>query len=189
MAPEQEIHMACLVFCVRKDSTLKIPIVCLALKKKGVGTGCLMGYGGRIEKDEAADYATKRESFEEGEIHIMTGDLEPVALLRCRNRTESGVTFICIVKVFIARFWTDNEGRPFGEPKETDEMGPPQWFSVRTLPISGLLLGDRRWMPEWFPKLISGESKKIVVTVPYGPWQETLDGPVQIDEVDELPEI
>lgn len=167
---EKILHRAVVCYLI-KDGTINLPI-----KKLGIGTGRRNGYGGKIRPAEGADYAAKRETYEESLVTVMTRDLEPVALLHCHNRPETGKPFTCTVRVFLAKFWT-------GKPEETPEMGPPQWFGTGTLPLGELMPADRIWLPRFFR-----DGKLLVVQASYGPRQETLEGDVLIDEVLTLPE-
>lgn len=163
------------VFLIQQNSK-----VCLAVKKCRIGAGFLMAYGGHLEEKESPETCAVRELLQEAGVKTWPQDLEKVAILRCHNVTKAGKRFICIVHVFLTRFW-------LSDPKESDEMGRPEWHKPDALPFLRIMLADRDWLYTWLPKLISGK-KKIIVTIWHGPNQETLERPVQVEEVDKLPD-
>lgn len=151
----------------------------LPVKKQKIGAGFRNGYGGGIEVNEDPFAAACRECLEEGGIKVWREDLTRVALLTCHNRTERGEAFTCAVHVFRCDFW-------LGTPRESDEMGPPQWYPFDELPVPELMLGDR----EWLPRLVSGlGSERLLVEMWYGPHQESLDATTIITAVPALPDI
>ena len=79
--------------------------------------------------------------------------------------------FICKVHVFITDTW-------LGDPKNTDEMSDPKWFSIHHLPINELMKADQFWMQD----ALLG--KKLVAKAYYGPFQKELLAPVEIRYVD-----
>lgn len=173
---EKILKKATLVFLVVKDR------VCLPVKKLKIGVkigaGKRNGYGGGIDGDETPAQCAIRELLEEARVKTWAEDLKPVALLRCHNRTKEDVEFTCVVHVFITNFW-------LGEPKKTDEMGPPEWFNTENLELikSEFMLGDTEWLPRLFK-----DGKPLVVEMWYGPNQSKLVRPTEITEVEELPE-
>ncbi len=148
----------------------------LPVKKRKTGAGFRNGYGGKIWPEETPSACVTREILEEGRIKTWPQDLRRIALLHCHNRTETGEKFLYVVHVFETTFW-------LGEPKETEEMGPPAWFPTDALPLDELMIDDRLWLPRFFR-----DRKPLVVTVKYGPNQATLDEEMVIEEVLTLPE-
>lgn len=167
---EKILNLAVLCYLV-KNGEVNLP-----MKKKKIGARFRNGYGGGVESNESPNTCAVREALEEGKIKTWIEDLERIALLRCHNRTEEGQNFLCTVHVFQTKFW-------LGEPKETEEMGSPAWFSINNLPLQELMLGDRIWLPRFFR-----DQKPLMVTIRYGPHQKTLDCEVEIEEVETLPE-
>lgn len=167
---KENVRLATVCYLI-KDNTVSLPI-----KKKGVGAGFRNGYGGGIKSDESPDYAAIREILEEADVKVYTCDLNPMAILRCHNRSDDGQTFLYIIYAYWTKFWS-------GEPEETQEMGEPKWFPIDNLPIEELMLSDREWLQRFFRDM-----KPLVVTAHYGPNQLTLERAVEIEEVSELPE-
>ena len=162
---EKTLINACLVF-PRKDKR-----ILLAPKLKKIGAGFLNGYGGGIEEGEDPVTAVIRELLEESDgVVALPEHLEKVAIVDFHNMKSDGSTFICKVHVFFLSEWK-------GEFKETDEMGPPEWFSDGSLPSDRLMPAD----PFWLPVVLKG--KKIRAEAHYGPFQKTLLKPVEIVEV------
>jgi hypothetical protein len=82
--------------------------------------------------------------------------------------------FTCEVIVFAARTW-------LGEPRETEEMGEPKWFSFDQLPLEELLLGDKDWLPIVLREVVQEKSPKIpTVHIWYGPKQVCLRKPTHL---------
>ncbi|KKU68677.1 MAG: NUDIX hydrolase [Parcubacteria group bacterium GW2011_GWA2_47_16] len=167
---EEMTYRATVCFLI-KHGRINLPV-----KRLGIGTGFRNGYGGKIEGLETLAICAAREVLEEGRVKTWPQDLRRLALLRCHYRTETNEKSLWIVHVFETGFW-------LGEPKETKEMGPPEWFPVGTLPIDELMLDDRIWLPR-----VLKDRKPLVVTARYGPDQKTLEDEVGIEEVAVLPE-
>jgi 8-oxo-dGTP diphosphatase/2-hydroxy-dATP diphosphatase len=119
------------------------PLVLLAIKKKKLGAGFWNGFGGRVEDGESIEEAAKRETLEEAGITVP--QLEKVGI----NEFEfEGEPDSLEVHVFKAEDFA-------GEPTETDEMGPMQWFAQSELPYENMWEDDRYWLP------LALESKKF----------------------------
>ncbi len=87
---------------------------------------------------------------------------------------ETGLKVTSEIVVFATTFW-------LGEPKETKEMGPPEWFQIEQLPQSELMPGDKGWLPETLAEKILRNGKKIpMVEIWYGPRQETITRPIRM---------
>ncbi|KKU70232.1 MAG: NUDIX hydrolase [Parcubacteria group bacterium GW2011_GWA2_47_21] len=165
---EKVLYKAVLVFLVKDGK------VCLPVKKLKIGAGKRNGFGGGVEKDESWKNAAAREMVEEAEIKVWPKDLRKIAYLFCRNQTETGLKFTSEIVVFATTFW-------LGEPKETKEMGPPEWFQIEQLPQSELMPGDKGWLPETLAEKILRNGKKIpMVEIWYGPRQETITRPIRM---------
>lgn len=158
---------------ILEDAVLCFPVregrVLLALKQRHIGAGRYNGYGGGIEPGETEVEAVCREVPEEGGFRVSPERLEKAAVVRFRNRTEEGISFVCTVHVYIARSMD-------GEPKDTEEMKAAAWFPFGELP-ENMLPADRYWLPH----ILAG--KKIVAEARYAPRQERLLEPVKITEV------
>lgn len=144
--------------------------LCLALKKKKICAGTMMGYGGNIENGENPRQAMARELTEEsGGVIARPEDFEPVAQLLCENHPEPPKEpFLCLVYTYLIHRWR-------GEPKETEEMGAPKWFSPDQIPIAQLPPAD----PDWLPHVLRGV-RFSEVFARYGPNQKTLLEPVRL---------
>ena len=167
---EEMTYRATVCFLI-KHGRINLPV-----KKLEIGAGFRNGYGGKIQTGETPAECAAREVLEEGRIKTWPQDVRRIALLRCHHRTETDEKSLWIVHVFETGFW-------LGKPKETAEMGPPEWFPTDALPIHELMLDDRIWLPR-----VLIDRKPLVVTARYGPNQTILDEEVAIEEVETLPE-
>jgi len=121
--------------------------VCLALKKRGFGEGLWNGVGGKVHEGETIKQAASREVFEE--IAVNLKKLKKVAILHFYFPNDpKKKDWNQDVHVFLTETWG-------GEPKETEEM-MPRWFKSVKLPFAKMWASD----PFWLPKVLAG--KKIV---------------------------
>ena len=167
MEAEKTLLNATLCFLIKGNEVL------LSLKTKNIGKGCWNGYGGGIEPGETPETATLRELEEEVGVIALPDHLEKVAVVDFCNTKSDDSVFNCRVHVYLISQWT-------GEPRPSDEMINPTWFDKEHLPLDKMMLADR----EWLPLVLSG--KKIKATARYGPFQKTLLGKVEIQQVDYL---
>ncbi len=125
-------------FCVRGGNVL------LALKKRGFGKNWLNGYGGKVkETDRTIETSLVRELREEAKIEAREQDLNQVGhIIFTFNDTP---TVDC--RIFLLEEWK-------GDPKETEEMGTPEWYPIDELPKDRMWKGDRLWVP----RILNGES-------------------------------
>jgi len=119
-----------LCYLVKKDSVL------IGKKKRGVGKGLLVGFGGKLEKGESIEEAALREVEEEAGVRVL--DIKKVADVNYYFPDKSGQgNWNQNVHVFIASKWRN-------EPKETDEM-KPKWFKKDKLPYDQMWDDSRYW--------------------------------------------
>jgi 8-oxo-dGTP diphosphatase/2-hydroxy-dATP diphosphatase len=145
---------------VKKVYTLCIvhqhPLVLLAKKKLKLGAGNYNGYGGRVEDGETIEEAAKRETFEESGIQV--GAIEKLGV---NEFVFQGQPDTLEVHIFKAEDFA-------GDPKETPEMGPPQWFAVSEIPYEEMWIDDKYWLPLFIEgkkfkgKFICESEKKIL---------------------------
>ena len=164
MEEEKTLLNATLCLLVKDNKVL------LGFKTKKIGKNCWNGYGGGIEEGETPRQAALRELKEEAGVIVLPEYLEKVAVIDFHNNKSDGSFFICQMHVYLVSQW-------MGEPQESDEMITPTWFDARQLPADKMLLADK----EWLPVVLSG--KKIRATAKYGPFQKTLLGEVEIQQV------
>jgi 8-oxo-dGTP pyrophosphatase MutT (NUDIX family) len=177
MQQEQEkiLKDAVLVFLVKDGQVL------LATKMKKIGKGKLNSYGGGIEEGETPVQAVIRELEEETRgdkvkgILVEPKDMEKVGIMNFHNTTEEGITFVCKVHMFIARYW-------HGEIISTEDLADPKWYSIDAIPADHMMPADAVWLPE----ILKG--RKIVGFAKYTPHQASLIGEVKITYVDVVPE-
>lgn len=116
--------------------------VLLAPRKDGRGLDNLSSYGGGVKRGESLLAALVRETFEEGGLRIRECDLTLAAVITTYRADVPEYK----LSAFTCRKWR-------GVPRETKEMGIPQWFPFNTLPFDRMWPGDRIWLP----KILAGE--------------------------------
>ncbi len=125
-------------FCVRDEKVL------LALKKHKIGAGWLNGYGGKVEESDSTIVSSaRRELQEEASIDAELSAFSQVAHIEFRFEGEPRFEGF----IFFVSEWQ-------GDPAESDEMGPPEWYPVDSLPEDKMWMGDRVWLP----RLLRGET-------------------------------
>jgi NADH pyrophosphatase NudC (nudix superfamily) len=112
--------------------------VCLAKKKKKIGIDCYNGYGGKVKKGENPKAASARELWEEAEVSVYQENIKEAGEIRWCTR-EGRLAGLC--HIHRVTFW-------IGVPKETEEMGEPQWFSPDNLPTPLVHPNDAEWIPQ-----------------------------------------
>ncbi|BDZ47096.1 NUDIX domain-containing protein [Naasia aerilata] len=117
--------------------------VLLGRKLTGIGSGRVVGPGGKLEGEETAAEAAAREVLEEVGVSVAVAALTPVARLvyTFPHRPEWSQTSTA----FLARDWR-------GEPVPSREL-EPAWFPVGRLPL-GEMWDDARL---WLPRALTGE--------------------------------
>jgi 8-oxo-dGTP diphosphatase len=111
--------------------------VLLGRKLTGIGTGRVVGPGGKLEPDETAAEAAVREVLEEVGIFVAPGALQPVARLTYEfpHRPEWSQASTA----FLAREWS-------GTPEPSREL-EPEWFPLASLPLGDMWDDARLWLP------------------------------------------
>ena len=127
-----------LCFLVRENE------ICLAMKKRGFGTGKWNGMGGKVDAGETVSEAAVRELREESGVEAKIEDLEKVAAIQFIF-PESKADWTQEVHVFFIRQWEN-------EPIETEEMSP-KWFAIENIPYDSMWIDD----PIWLPKVLDGK--------------------------------
>lgn len=145
---DKKILMTLCMIC-RQDKML------LGLKKRGFGVGKLVGFGGKVHKDESVQQSVVREVFEEAGIHIKNPKEMGVLYFSWKNKTEG-----LKIHVFLA---SDFEGVPI----ESDEMAP-EWFEISALPYEKMWEDDIYWLPIFLEgkkfkgKFLLGDNNEIL---------------------------
>jgi 8-oxo-dGTP diphosphatase len=147
---------ATLVFCVRGSPPVEI---LLGMKKQGFGSGKYNGFGGKIEANEAIEYAAARELREECGVDVAASDLARAA--RLEFSFPARTDWNQVVYVFLAGRWS-------GEPIETREM-IPVWFKTNAIPFEQMWADDKYWLP------LVLRGKRIEAAFTFQPDNETLD--------------
>lgn len=159
--------------------------ICLAVKKKKIGTGLLNGYGGHVEKHESSLFAAIRELQEKAglkeheEALCKDGALCRVAQISYwegdEHRVSGGATHLLCwqVDIFLVRDAALNDS-----PRETNEMGPPEWFYEINIPYDKMMPADRYILPlilacaKFDAEVYYGVGKKVVESVIVEPWKK-----------------
>lgn len=118
--------------------------------------------------------AAVRELGEETGVITSSDFLEKAAIVDFHNTKSDGSVFVCRVHVYLVSKW-------IGEPQATNEMASPTWFDMNQLPDE-MMPADK----EWLPTILNG--KKIMATAKLGPFQKTLLGKVELQQVDSFPD-
>jgi 8-oxo-dGTP diphosphatase len=127
----------CLCLLTRRAADGRREIL-LGRKKRGFGTGKIVGLGGHIEPDETAIEAAARETAEESGIIVAIADLRELANLTFRFPAKP--QWDMQVAVFVAEQFT-------GEAQETDEIAP-HWYPIDDLPGHAMWDDNRYWLPQ-----------------------------------------
>ena len=124
-------------------------LVWLSRKKKKVGAGFYNGWGGKFDPDDGdvsmEDTAIRELKAETDGCEALPENLKKVAVLDFHKDGEH--IFECHVYFFFP------PQRLNGEFKETDEMGPGEFFCRLEPPLEEMMPADR----EWFPRILKGE--------------------------------
>lgn len=125
-----------LVFLLRGDPAGDGEVL-LGRKRRGFGTGRIVGIGGHVEPGESDLDAAVRETFEETGLHVIPTDLYDAGriIFRFPSAPESDMS----VALYRATTWT-------GEVVASDELDP-QWHAVAALPTGEMWDDSRIWLP------------------------------------------
>ena len=166
MKEEKVLNHATVCFPVKDGQIM------LGIKTRKIGEGCWNGYGGGVEAGERVKETAIRELAEEtGGIKAGIEDLEEIAIVDYHNTKSDGTTFECRVHFYLVTNWS-------GVASDTSEMIRPTWFAIDALPLEGMMLADKEWLP------LALRGKKLMVKVSYGPFHKTLLSKVEVQEVD-----
>ncbi len=126
--------------------TLVYPVahgrVLLGFKKRGFGSGKLVGFGGAIEPGETAVQAAIRELAEESSLQTTPSAVHSAAGIRFHFPARPAWNHA--VQVFRVSSWQ-------GTARESSEMRPC-WFTMDTIPYD-LMWDDARY---WLPAVLHG---------------------------------
>ena len=109
------------------------PKILLGMKKRGHGEGKWNGFGGKIEKGETIEEATKREMREEAGVEVEK--INKLGVLDFIYQDGSGNME---VHIYCAKEFT-------GNPTESEEM-KPRWFDVSKIPYDQMWSDDKYWL-------------------------------------------
>jgi 8-oxo-dGTP diphosphatase len=143
----------CLCFLTRAASSESPASVLLGHKRRGLGSGNIVGLGGHLEPGETAAAAAVREVAEESGCVVAEADLGERARIDFRfpyrRAWEMSAT------VFVTSRWS-------GRPVATDEI-VPSWHPIDALPVDDMW-DDARY---WLARVLAGERLDAVFT--FGP--------------------
>jgi|SRR3989338_3294001 len=123
------------VICVKR-------YILLAPKLRGMGKGKLNAPGGKVEGAETDAKTCVRESLEE--LGIRPISLRKRGILKCAFVGNPKIFEICVFSA----------SRYEGTPQATEEMGKPEFVSIRNIPYGKMWPADKYWLP----LLLSGKS-------------------------------
>lgn len=131
----EKLRDATLIFLVRKIQG-EITDICLAMKRRGFGSGRWNGVGGKVElQDRTIEECAKRETKEEIGVTVMS--LRKVAELTFYFLDNPA--WDQLVHVYLCERWD-------GMPTESSEM-KPMWFTVSDIPYFKMWPDDKFWLP------------------------------------------
>lgn len=111
--------------------------VLLGRKKRGLGTGNIVGLGGKLEHGEDAAAAAVREIFEESGLTVDAAELQPRGRLDYRFPHREDLSQVSYV--FVCTSWT-------GTPRGSDELDAV-WYPVDEVPYEQMWDDARYWLP------------------------------------------
>ncbi len=129
-------HPAVVVVYLLRDGA-DGPEVLLGEKRRGLGTGRLVGPGGKREPGEAAVDTAVREVAEEVGLRLDPDDLEARGTLDYRFPFRP--SWSQVSDVFVCRRWQ-------GDPTGSDEL-VPRWIPVHAVPYDAMWDDARYWLP------------------------------------------
>ncbi len=144
-----------------KETNGTISDICLAMKKRGFGTGRWNGVGGKLGEGESIMDAVVRETKEE--IDVVPKNIQKIAELTFTFANNPD--WNQVVHTYFCEEWE-------GTPTESEEMAPA-WFAVSDIPF------DKMWPDDifWLPKALAGE--KIKASFTFGDNDVILDQKVE----------
>lgn len=130
------LPQVCVCYLTRRSPEGGLQVL-LGRKKKGLGTGNIVGLGGKLEPGESATDAAVREIEEESGLVVAASALTPVGVLTYLFPHRE--TWSQESSVFVCTEWS-------GVPRESDELNP-EWFDVASLPVDEMWDDARHWLP------------------------------------------
>lgn len=127
----------CLCFLLRTGPSGQEQVL-LGRKKRGLGSGNLVGLGGKLEPGEDARDAAVREIAEESGVAVDAVSLAQRALITYRFPTTPA--WDQHATIFVCSTWR-------GEPSESDELAPA-WYDVAAIPYDDMWADARHWLPQ-----------------------------------------
>jgi 8-oxo-dGTP diphosphatase len=129
-------YQVCVAFLTRVSADGRAEVL-LGRKKTGLGSGNIVGLGGKIEPGETALDAIVREIEEESGLVVAPGDLTEMGLVKFafpyrENWSQDSTVFV--------------GSRFAGVPAESDEVAP-EWFPLDELPLGGMWDDAKYWLP------------------------------------------
>ncbi|WPO87187.1 8-oxo-dGTP diphosphatase [Herbiconiux sp. KACC 21604] len=130
-------YQVCVAFLTRVGVDGAVEVL-LGRKKTGMGSGNIVGLGGKIEAGETALEAAVREIEEESSLVVDPADLTEHGLVKFsfpfrENWSQDSTVFVA------SRF--------SGEPLESDEV-VPAWYRVDDLPLDDMWDDAKYWLPQ-----------------------------------------
>lgn len=167
-----EIERSAVVIC-----TLVFPLrgesVLLGLGKKGYNKGLWNGYGGKVDAgDTSVRHTAVRELEEEVGLTVLQEDLRYHGYMTFVWESEVpglGVHTAreVVVHMYSAASWQ-------GEPRESEAMATPTWFSVTELPYNSMPPDN----PNWLPLVFAGNN--FIGTARYNSAREVVNCAVEV---------
>jgi 8-oxo-dGTP diphosphatase len=129
-------HPAVVVVYLVRDGE-QGPEVLLGEKRRGLGTGRVVGPGGKREPGETAVETAVREVAEEVGLRVDAADLEARGTLDYRFPYRP--SWSQVSDVFVCRRWQ-------GSPSGSDEL-EPRWIPVDAVPYDAMWDDAKYWLP------------------------------------------
>lgn len=174
MEKERPAVVICtLVFPLRGDFVL------LGLGKKGYNEGLWNGYGGKVDSgDTSVRHTAVRELEEEVGLTVKQEDLCYHGYMTFVWESEVPGLGVQTARKVVVHMYSTASWQ--GEPRESDAMGTPTWFSVTELPYNSMPPDN----PNWLPLVFAGNN--FIGTARYNSAREVVA--CEVHSADAIPE-
>lgn len=130
------VTQVCVCYLLRTGNDDRVEVL-LGRKKRGLGTGKLVGPGGKLEIDETPVQAIVREVAEETGLNVGSQELHEAGFISYTFPTQPDLDQQSTV--FVGREWS-------GTPADSDEL-ELSWYPIDDLDYDQMWDDARHWLP------------------------------------------